>query len=73
MTVYLIQSGKDGPAKIGFTSGDLPKRLRELQCGSPEKLTLIEWSGCRCRRSKSEMTEPSRCRSGSRLKRASSK
>ena len=39
---YFIQSGDDGPIKIGFTSKEDPKeRLRDLQTGNPAKLHLI--------------------------------
>ncbi len=39
---YFIQSGVDGPIKIGFTSKEDPQeRLRDLQTGNPEQLHLI--------------------------------
>ncbi len=37
--VYVIAPGPDGPCKIGF-SMQPEKRLRELQTGHPQKLTL---------------------------------
>ena len=41
--IYFIQSGRDGPIKIGV-SDDPVARLRELQSASPRRLTII---GCR--------------------------
>lgn len=40
MPVYMIQAGKIGPVKIG-TAGNVAQRLRELQVGNHEKLTLL--------------------------------
>jgi hypothetical protein len=38
--VYFIQRGEDGPVKIGFSKN--PRgRLSSLQCGIPERLTLL--------------------------------
>ena len=39
-TVYFIQSGSDGPIKIG-TAVDPRERLRKLQMGSPVRLRLL--------------------------------
>jgi hypothetical protein len=38
--VYFIQSGDDGPIKIGFTR-NLAARLRQLQTGHPAKLRVL--------------------------------
>lgn len=38
--VYFVQSGDFGPIKIGFTMY-LPKRMMQLQCGSPHRLTVL--------------------------------
>jgi len=38
--VYFVQAISGGPIKIGTTL-DLEARLRELQCGNPEKLRYI--------------------------------
>lgn len=38
--VYFIQSGDDGPIKIGIAD-DPVTRLRHIQTGSPERLTLL--------------------------------
>ena len=38
---YFIQSEKGGPIKIGYTTQDPNKRLRDLQVGSPAKLKLL--------------------------------
>ena len=38
--VYIIQSGKDGPYKIGMAR-NVEKRLDELQIGNPQKLYII--------------------------------
>lgn len=41
MTVYFIQAGENGPVKIGFTSGAVTNRLREIQtCNASECTTL---------------------------------
>lgn len=40
MEVYVIGRGAEGPHKIGFSSSP-DKRLRELQCGSPERLAIL--------------------------------
>ena len=39
--IYFIQSGNDGPIKIGVTNGDVEKRLRNLQLANPEPLRLL--------------------------------
>lgn len=39
--IYFIRSGKRGPIKIGYTENNIEGRIRELQCGSPEPLTLM--------------------------------
>lgn len=38
--IYFIQSGTDGPIKIGY-SQDPTNRLKQLQTGSPKKLKLL--------------------------------
>jgi hypothetical protein len=38
--IYLIQSGEDGPVKIGITSSDPRKRVAQLQTGNPTPLRL---------------------------------
>lgn len=38
--IYFIQSGEDGPVKIGFTNGNPLNRLRSLQIGSHQELFL---------------------------------
>lgn len=38
--IYLIRSGDSDVVKIGFAF-DVEKRLRELQTGSPEKLSIV--------------------------------
>ena len=42
MYVYFIKSGNydQSPIKIGVT-GDVPKRLSDLQVGNPEELTVL--------------------------------
>jgi hypothetical protein len=39
--IYFIQAGDGGPVKIGHTKHDAHKRLKELQTGCPEKLTVV--------------------------------
>lgn len=39
--IYFVRSGNRGPIKIGFTNGDVPSRIKQLQTGNPEKLTLM--------------------------------
>lgn len=39
--VYFLQFARGGPLKIGFTSGHLRKRLRDLQAGSPYRLRVL--------------------------------
>lgn len=39
--VYFILSGETGLVKIGWTAGEPMKRLRDLQTGNGENLTLI--------------------------------
>lgn len=41
MSVYFIQSGGDGPVKIGVCAQDIEARLASLQCGNPEPLRLL--------------------------------
>ena len=38
--IYFIQSGGDGPIKIGRAS-NLAKRVAELQCGNPSPLVIL--------------------------------
>jgi len=40
--IYFIQSGTSGPIKIGYTSRDINDRLKQLQTGSWEQLTIIK-------------------------------
>ncbi len=40
MFVYIIQSGSEGPYKIGAAI-NVDKRISDLQVGNPEELTLI--------------------------------
>jgi len=42
--MYFLQVGKDGPIKIGWTSGNVWGRVRALQQSSPEQLF---WIGAR--------------------------
>jgi len=39
--VYFIQSGKDGPIKIGITRFSVSDRIATMQTGNPYKLRLI--------------------------------
>ena len=39
--VYFVQCGDDGPIKIGKSSGDMKRRLGELQVGNPVELRLL--------------------------------
>jgi hypothetical protein len=39
--VYFVQAGEDGPIKIGRTTGDPIRRLKDLQTASPYTLRLI--------------------------------
>ncbi len=39
--IYFIQSGNNGPIKIGYTENGIERRLAELQTASPYKLNLI--------------------------------
>jgi hypothetical protein len=41
--VYFIRHGDDDVFKIGITSGNVEDRLRQLQTGTPEKLTLYTY------------------------------
>ena len=46
MTVYFIQSGHEGPIKIGHTSGEVAARVDNLQTGNPNRLhVLLEIDG----------------------------
>ena len=40
--VYFIQSGEEGPIKIGTTSEDIKKRVAGLQTGNPYKLKILK-------------------------------
>lgn len=40
--VYFIQAAT-GPIKIGFTTGKVETRLKELQPGNPDPLVLLAW------------------------------
>jgi hypothetical protein len=40
-TVYFVQSGTDGPIKIGFTTRAIEQRLANLQTAHAEKLRLL--------------------------------
>lgn len=40
-TIYFIASAETARIKIGFTAGDPVARLKNLQTGSPTKLTLL--------------------------------
>ena len=39
--VYVVQAGKEGPVKIGWTKGPVEKRLGMLQVGCPDLLNLL--------------------------------
>lgn len=39
--VYFVQCGKDGPIKIGFTTGPMRKRLDGLQTSCPYRLKVL--------------------------------
>jgi hypothetical protein len=39
--IYVIQSGVNGPIKVGYTSGDLKSRIDALQTGNHEPLKAI--------------------------------
>lgn len=41
--VYVIGERQSSVAKIGVTSGDLRKRLKSIQTGSPVKLEVLWW------------------------------
>jgi hypothetical protein len=41
MSVYFIQSGPNGPIKIGFTNDSAKSRLRVMQTGNPMRLRLL--------------------------------
>jgi hypothetical protein len=41
MTVYFARIGKDGPIKIGFTSGAPEDRIADLQVGCPWPITNL--------------------------------
>lgn len=42
--IYFFRRGQDGPIKIGFTTADPRRRLRELQTGAAEKLFFFGFS-----------------------------
>jgi len=39
--IYVIQAGKNGPVKIGQTSGEIKDRISQLQTGCPYELKLV--------------------------------
>ena len=39
--IYFIQSGEDGPIKIGYTKFDVCSRLSNLQTSNPEPLYVL--------------------------------
>lgn len=41
--IYFIKSEMLGMIKIGFTLGDVNKRISSIQSGSADKVTLIKW------------------------------
>lgn len=43
--IYFIQSGVDGPVKVGYSAARPEKRLAELQTGNPETLRLLGYVG----------------------------
>src|SRR5438046_422207 len=42
MSIYFIQAKPSGRIKIGFATNPR-SRLRDIQCGNPEKLKLVGW------------------------------
>ncbi|MGM4987403.1 GIY-YIG nuclease family protein [Tardiphaga sp. 841_E9_N1_2] len=40
--VYLISESPQGPVKVGVANNPAT-RIRELQCGNPNKLKLADW------------------------------
>jgi hypothetical protein len=38
--IYFVQSGNDGPIKIGYTS-DVARRINKMQCDTPHKLHVL--------------------------------
>lgn len=41
MTVYIVRVGEDGPVKIGWTGGDVVRRIAEIQPGNPARLLIL--------------------------------
>lgn len=41
MTLYFIELGAGGPIKIGYTASHAAKRMKQLQTGQPERLSLL--------------------------------
>lgn len=41
MTIYYIRKGAEGPIKIGFTAGQVERRMAQLQTGHHEPLILL--------------------------------
>lgn len=39
--IYFIQAGDAGPIKVGFTSGDVQRRVTQLQTGNPSALAIL--------------------------------
>lgn len=39
--VYFARAGRDGPIKVGWTSGEVRRRIANLQIGSPEQITVL--------------------------------
>jgi putative transcriptional regulator len=39
--VYFARAGRDGPIKVGWTSGDLKRRIAILQTGTPDRLEVV--------------------------------
>jgi len=39
--IYFIQSGADGAIKIGYTEGSPYRRMKSIQCNSPQPLRLL--------------------------------
>lgn len=50
-SVYFVTTGSvQGYVKIGMTSGEIKKRIAELQTGNPLKIILLGWIGCSSRK-----------------------
>ena len=39
--IYFIRNGEDGPIKVGYTEDNAEYRLKSLQTGNPDELTLL--------------------------------